>query len=393
LDSRSQREYCNCSVSEPLPWASARRAGTVAIYTRRSSGTPATDTYYVHRDHQGSPELVTNTAGVAVTRFSFSGYGARRDATDWSGPISSGQASLIAGIGRRGYTDHEHLDAVGLVHMNGRVYEPLIGRFLSRDPRINETYLTQAINGYAYVHNSPLSFVDPTGYEGEPIESVVVTATRLRLWIASLDLHLLSMSRLQRHIGLSFGGSAQGGAQGGGQHLAVQPDPVQSETSPPEAAPPAEPEPAEQPCEPPTQEQRAELVWACDGQYDCIRDVNNFVASFGQSSFIDPMQLGKDFIIESLTWGLGTFTLAGRSVADVYGVIQVAQSRGDELMVNSGSTALSILVSRSTRGGSERLQRFGVVYSNSVSRGGDAFLFAVQEYQRKNCQKRPGAGK
>jgi hypothetical protein len=32
----------------------------------------------------------------------------------------------------RGFTDHEHLDDLALIHMNGRVFDPLIGRFLFR---------------------------------------------------------------------------------------------------------------------------------------------------------------------------------------------------------------------------------------------------------------------
>ncbi|WP_445357902.1 RHS repeat-associated core domain-containing protein [Microbulbifer sp. ANSA002] len=34
----------------------------------------------------------------------------------------------------RGYTGHEHLDRTGLIHMNGRIYAPALGRFLSLSP-------------------------------------------------------------------------------------------------------------------------------------------------------------------------------------------------------------------------------------------------------------------
>jgi RHS repeat-associated protein len=36
----------------------------------------------------------------------------------------------------RGFTGHEHLDNVGLIHMNGRVYDQEIARFVSTDPLI-----------------------------------------------------------------------------------------------------------------------------------------------------------------------------------------------------------------------------------------------------------------
>jgi len=64
----------------------------------------------------------------------------------------------------RGFTDHEHLAESGLIHMNGRVYDPVIGRFLSPDPVIQSPYSSQNYNRYSYVLNNPLSLVDPSGY-------------------------------------------------------------------------------------------------------------------------------------------------------------------------------------------------------------------------------------
>jgi RHS repeat-associated protein len=142
--------------------------GTVAMYTRRSSGT--NDTYYLHRDHLGSGELITNAAGTQVVKLSFSAYGERRD-TDWDGPISSGDLTTLGNTTRHGFTDHEHLDSVGLIHMNGRVYDPLIGRFLSRDPYIDGVQNSQGANGYSYVWNNPLTRWDPKGYGGEEIDT------------------------------------------------------------------------------------------------------------------------------------------------------------------------------------------------------------------------------
>jgi RHS repeat-associated protein len=65
---------------------------------------------------------------------------------------------------RRGYTDHEHLDEVEIIHMNGRVYDYNVGRFLSVDPVIVDPTNTQAINPYSYVMNNPLAYTDPSGY-------------------------------------------------------------------------------------------------------------------------------------------------------------------------------------------------------------------------------------
>ena len=53
---------------------------------------------------------------------------------------------------------------VGLVHMNGRVYDPHIGRFLSADPFIQQPENVQSFNRYSYVLNNPLAYVDASGF-------------------------------------------------------------------------------------------------------------------------------------------------------------------------------------------------------------------------------------
>jgi RHS repeat-associated protein len=64
----------------------------------------------------------------------------------------------------RGFTNHEHLDTLGLIHMNARVYDPAIGRFMSPDPIIQDPYDLQSYNRYSYVRNNPLLYLDPSGH-------------------------------------------------------------------------------------------------------------------------------------------------------------------------------------------------------------------------------------
>ena len=51
-----------------------------------------------------------------------------------SGTGASQSGRLASQPGTRGFTGHAQLANVGVVHMNGRVYDPLIGRFGSADP-------------------------------------------------------------------------------------------------------------------------------------------------------------------------------------------------------------------------------------------------------------------
>jgi RHS repeat-associated protein len=73
-------------------------------------------------------------------------------------------AGVLTNQTSRGFTGHEELDQVGLVHMNGRVYDPLLARFGTPDPTTESPFSTQGWNRYSYVGNSPLNFTDPSGY-------------------------------------------------------------------------------------------------------------------------------------------------------------------------------------------------------------------------------------
>ena len=47
--------------------------------------------------------------------------------------------------------------------MNGRVYDPIVGRFVSPDPWIQDPKNSQSFNRYSYVWNNPLRYTDPSG--------------------------------------------------------------------------------------------------------------------------------------------------------------------------------------------------------------------------------------
>ena len=64
----------------------------------------------------------------------------------------------------RGFTGHEHYDKFGIIDMNGRCYDPAVGRFFSADPGIQDPGLSQCFNRYSYCLNNPVNFVDPGGF-------------------------------------------------------------------------------------------------------------------------------------------------------------------------------------------------------------------------------------
>jgi len=123
---------------------------------------------YLHRDHLGSivaKSGASSDSGNDIEWMAYNAWGERVDQT-WGGQVFA-LSDYIALGSNRGFTDHEHLDSVGLIHMGGRIYDPVLGRFMSPDPFVQAPSNSQSYNRYSYVFNNPLSFVDPTGYVGE----------------------------------------------------------------------------------------------------------------------------------------------------------------------------------------------------------------------------------
>ena len=119
-----------------------------------------TNYYYLLRDYLGNITHKVNTSNTVTAEYSFDAWGRRRDKDDWSYTLNS-EPDLTAD---RGFTGHEHLSYFNIVNMNGRLYDPLVGRFLSPDPFVQAPDLTQSYNRYSYCLNNPLLYVDYSGY-------------------------------------------------------------------------------------------------------------------------------------------------------------------------------------------------------------------------------------
>jgi RHS repeat-associated protein len=131
----------------------------VAIRTEQKN-TPTgpivtTSVRYPHMDHLGSITMLSDSTGNVVDRTSFDAWGLRRAFGSFTG-------AAFATV-TPSFTGHKQLDSVGLIHMDGRAYDPLLGRFTSADPFAQPPDSTQEINPYSYVLNNPVSAVDPTG--------------------------------------------------------------------------------------------------------------------------------------------------------------------------------------------------------------------------------------
>jgi RHS repeat-associated protein len=138
-------------------------SGIAALYTRKDTG--ANEVHYLTHDPLGSIDSVTGSTGTIEVRLSYSAFGQRRNEASWSGNPTPADWAGITATTRFGFTGQEMLDNLNLIHMNGRAYDPLIGRFTSVDPIVDGALNTQGWNAYAYVKNNPLSFIDPSGWQ------------------------------------------------------------------------------------------------------------------------------------------------------------------------------------------------------------------------------------
>lgn len=126
---------------------------------RPNAGT--SELHWIHRDRLGSVVAISEQDGSVpdLQKFEYDAWGKRRSTTDHNDTSDA----LDGGIDREGYTGHEMLDGVDLVHMNGRVYDPALARFLSAD-RYVDTTNGQGFNRFSYVSNNPTNLTDPSGY-------------------------------------------------------------------------------------------------------------------------------------------------------------------------------------------------------------------------------------
>ncbi len=101
--------------------------------------------YYYHPDPQGSIAALSNSNGTVVQRYAYGPFGEGTSNDAYDNPYR--------------YTARRYDEETGLYYYRARQYNPDWGRFLQADP----SGYGDGLNLYAYVGNSPVSYVDPFG--------------------------------------------------------------------------------------------------------------------------------------------------------------------------------------------------------------------------------------
>lgn len=115
--------------------------------------------YTIHRDYLSSILAITDEESRIVEQNHIGAWGSVDRHLENGLAVDFSEESLLG----RAFTSHEHLFGTGLIHMNGRMYDPQVRRFLSPDNYVQDPYNTQNYNRYGYVMNNPLSMNDPSG--------------------------------------------------------------------------------------------------------------------------------------------------------------------------------------------------------------------------------------
>ena len=114
----------------------------------------------VGRDYLGSVIAVANASGAVVERDAWDPWGRALNPSNLTQYSVGSEPTLALG---RGFTGHEWLPWFSLWNANARIYDPLLGRFLSPDPYVQAPGFTQNFNRFAYALNNPLKYTDESG--------------------------------------------------------------------------------------------------------------------------------------------------------------------------------------------------------------------------------------
>jgi RHS repeat-associated protein len=150
------------SVEKDYIYAGGKLVGTHKSTTNLFGGETSYATLYFHTDALNSVTAITNSSGTVIERRSYDPFGEIRSMDYKTNNNSIANTTLWTD---RAFTGHEQISELdGLVHMNARLYDNVIGRFLSADTIIQAPSDSQSYNRYSYVRNNPLLYTDPSGH-------------------------------------------------------------------------------------------------------------------------------------------------------------------------------------------------------------------------------------
>ena len=153
------------------------------LLTRRSEVVGGASTTVITRTILGPGVQATRHGTTGTWTFAFNDGRGNRFFTDQTGdfvqdvdydpygkPTSTGAQPGAPTYSGKQWNGGDWLSAIGLSRLGARMYDPVLGRFLSRDPLLVPGRSTTR-NRYAFANNDPVNFSDPSGMETGPTDS------------------------------------------------------------------------------------------------------------------------------------------------------------------------------------------------------------------------------
>ena len=168
---------------------------------------------YVHTNHLGSTNVVTDDTGAIKELIEYEPWGTFAVHEKYATEGDEGSAAAVANFY---FTGKPLDDETGLYYYGARYYNPVIGRFITADTIVPYASDPQSLNRYSYARNNPVNVTDPTGHKWSwgnfwkslvgAVVGIIVTAMTMGaatpFWVAAM-------------YGGMAGGALTGGLQGG----------------------------------------------------------------------------------------------------------------------------------------------------------------------------------
>ena len=150
--------------------------GPLGVFAVVESNGMGETLHYIYKDHLGSWTTITDSNANIEQDVSYDAWGNIRCANDWNEPYQG------TPMFSRGFTGHEHLCDIGLINMNGRMYDPIMSSFLSVDSYVQCPDNSQNFNRYSYCLNNPLGYTDPSG-EAFGVDDALIVAVAVSVTV------------------------------------------------------------------------------------------------------------------------------------------------------------------------------------------------------------------
>jgi RHS repeat-associated protein len=195
-------------------WLGDTLLSTIDQKLNNGTATGTAITRYVHPDHLGSTNVVTDASGAIAQLLDYYPYGATRVSSS-SYPTNE----------KRQYIGQYSDTGTGLSYLNARYYNPQQGQFISQDPTFwgskQNLKDPQSFNAYSYAENNPVTLKDPFGLAATVAQQIAVLQAQVNILQGIISLYTRGFTQQANNVYTAYQTAFGGG--GSSQSQTTQP--------------------------------------------------------------------------------------------------------------------------------------------------------------------------